>query len=195
MGGAVESDAARFRAIYEANYSRVLGYAVRRSPTAEDAADVVAETFLVAWRRVDEVPDPSGDGDRAWLYGVARRVLANQRRGDRRRQRLATSAMADAARAMALSTRPAWDADLADVATALAALGDDDREVLRLTAWEDLDARGLGLALECSPTAARVRLHRARGRLKRALPQQQSTPAFETEVVPSPQADLEVLDG
>ena len=76
----------RFQAMYGANYHRVLGYALRRAGR-EDAADVVAETFVVAWRRLDEMPE--GDGARLWLYGTARRVLANQRRATRRRERLA----------------------------------------------------------------------------------------------------------
>jgi hypothetical protein len=75
----------RFQALYEANYHRVLGYALRRADR-DDAADVVAETFLVAWRRLDDVP--SGEVARLWLYGTARRVLANQQRGKRRRERL-----------------------------------------------------------------------------------------------------------
>ena len=76
----------RFSALYADCYPRLLGYALRRTHTVEDAADVVAETFLVAWRRLEHVPP--GDEARLWLYGVARRVLANQRRGERRRDRL-----------------------------------------------------------------------------------------------------------
>src|SRR5256714_3503213 len=76
----------RFRSLYEANYHLILGYALRRADAA-DAADVVAETFTTAWRRLRDVPD--GEEARLWLYGVARRVLANQRRAERRRLRLA----------------------------------------------------------------------------------------------------------
>src|SRR3954468_13578086 len=76
----------RFRVMYDANYHRLLGYAVRRTETEQDAADVVAETFTTAWRRLDDVPP--GDEARQWLYGVARRALANQRRSERRRERL-----------------------------------------------------------------------------------------------------------
>ena len=65
----------------------MLAYVLRRVERAEDAGDVVAETFLVAWRRMDKVP--AGDEARLWLYGVARRQLANQRRGELRRSRLA----------------------------------------------------------------------------------------------------------
>src|SRR5256714_11167773 len=76
----------RFRSLYEANYHLILGYALRRADAA-DAADVVAETFTTAWRRLRDVPE--GEEARLWLYGVARRVLANQRRAERRRLRLA----------------------------------------------------------------------------------------------------------
>ena len=61
----------------------MLGYALRRTDNTDDAADVLAETFLVAWRRPDEIPP--GPQARLWLYGTARRVLANQRRAERRR--------------------------------------------------------------------------------------------------------------
>lgn len=76
----------RFTALFEAHSGAVLSYARRRAPRPDDAADVVAETFLVAWRRLAEVP--AGDEARAWLFGIGRRVLANQRRGDRRRDDL-----------------------------------------------------------------------------------------------------------
>src|SRR6266511_3820793 len=76
----------RFRLIYQANSPPILGYVLRRTQSPDDAADVVAETFLTAWRRLDDLP--RGLEARLWLYGVARRVLANHRRGERRRLRL-----------------------------------------------------------------------------------------------------------
>ena len=76
----------RFERLYDQASLQVLGYALRRASTPEDAADAVSDTFMIAWRRLDEVPD--GDEARLWLYGVARRVLANQRRGLQRRERL-----------------------------------------------------------------------------------------------------------
>jgi RNA polymerase sigma-70 factor (ECF subfamily) len=77
----------RFEAVYAANHVSILGYALRRTTSPDDAADILAETFLTAWRRLDELP--SGDEARLWLYGVARRVLANFYRGERRRSALA----------------------------------------------------------------------------------------------------------
>src|SRR3954452_6184076 len=73
---------ARFRRLYKEHGREILAYALRRADGAEDAADVVAETFLVAWRRLEDVPP--GAQARLWLYGVARRALAHQRRGGRR---------------------------------------------------------------------------------------------------------------
>ncbi len=82
-----DEDRRRFETLYGATYHQLMGYALRRTADPADAADVVAETFLVAWRRIDVVP--TGDAARLWLYGTARRILANQRRGSQRRLALA----------------------------------------------------------------------------------------------------------
>jgi RNA polymerase sigma factor (sigma-70 family) len=163
--GSRSSRLTRFRAVYETNYHRVLGYALRRAASREDAEDVVAETFLTAWRRLEEVPH--GSGVRPWLYAVARNALANQRRGERRRGRLS-------GRLQAESISVAWrwgDAndELASVVAAFARLRDEDRELLALASWEELDAREIATVLGCSRNAARIRLHRARRRLAREL--------------------------
>jgi RNA polymerase sigma factor (sigma-70 family) len=96
---------------------------------------------------------------RAWLYGIARKVLANQRRGQQRRERLTGRLRIE----HRLATTD--DSDSSAVATAFAQLTDDEREVLALAAWEGLDAGEIGTVLECSRNAARIRLHRARKRL------------------------------
>jgi RNA polymerase sigma factor (sigma-70 family) len=153
----------RFRVIYEANYHRVLGYALRRA-SEEDAADVVAETFLVAWRRLDELPD--GDGARLWLYGTARRVLANQQRGRRRRDRLSERIRAKPPQEVA-SAAPAPELNRA--AAAFSRLRPEDREILALVAWEELHAGEVAQVLGCSRNAARIRIHRARQRFAREL--------------------------
>jgi RNA polymerase sigma factor (sigma-70 family) len=168
---------ARFRAVYDANYHRILGYALRRAASRQDAEDVVAETFLTAWRRLEEVPH--GSGVRPWLYAVARNALANQRRGERRRGRLS-------GRLQAESTSVAWrwgDAndELASVAAAFARLREEDRELLALASWEELDAGEIATVLGCSRNAARLRLHRARRRLACEL---QSTEADATHWSP-----------
>lgn len=155
----------RFRDLYGANFTPLLGYALRRSDDAEDAADVVSETFLVAWRRLAEVPE--GAAARLWLYGVARRVLANQRRGTGRRDRLGERLRHDLAAAVPdhadlLTTRT-------DLTTALYRLGVVDREVLQLAAWEGLDPREIATVLDVPAGAVRTRLSRARARLRREL--------------------------
>lgn len=152
---------ARFEEIYAATYEPILGYAVRRCSSPEDAADVVAETFTVAWRRFDELP--AGEKARLWLYGVARRVLANHRRGESRR-RLRTAELRD--EIAAVSADPV---DASAIGQAFGELSDDDRELLGLVAWEGLDHSGISAVLGCSKGAARVRLHRARKRFSRAL--------------------------
>jgi RNA polymerase sigma factor (sigma-70 family) len=154
---------ARFRHLYAEHGREILAYALRRVSDPEDAADVLAETFLVAWRRAEDVPP--GEQARLWLYGVARRALANQRRGERRRERLGERLRADLA--PALADPPELPGP--DALAALGRLGPDDRELLRLSAWEELSPAELAKVLGISAVAARSRLHRARRRLRRAL--------------------------
>lgn len=149
---------ARFTALFESTHRALLAYAVRRVTEPADAADVVAESFLVAWRRIDDVP--AGDDARPWMFGVARRVLANARRGDRRRL-----ALADRLRGHLTDVVPPPAVVGSDVERALAQLSDDDQEILRLVAWEELGREEIAVALGISRTAVRVRLHRARRRL------------------------------
>jgi len=155
-----------FRAFYQAQFASILGYALRRVTSAEDAADVVAETFLVAWRRFEELPE--GDELRLWLYGVARRVLANQRRGERRRTALGELL----ARDLEGVHEDPLPRDLEPLRRAWAALRESDSEILGLAAWEGLGTRELAVVLGCTRTAAKLRLHRARrrfaGELERA---------------------------
>jgi RNA polymerase sigma-70 factor (ECF subfamily) len=154
----------RFERIFREHYAAVRSYALRRAPS-DMAPDVVAETFLVAWRRLDDVPaDPL-----PWLYGVARRVLANARRSADRglalERQLATAA--------AVPTGPGdpgervGDAEIARAA--LARLSERDRETLMLVAWEGLSSARAARAAGCTRAAFAVRLHRARGRLAAQL--------------------------
>ena len=150
---------AGFEATFNATYEAIAGYALRRCSSPHDAADVVAETFAIAWRRVDEMP--TGDAARLWLYGVARRVLANHRRGERQR-RLRTTELGDEVAAV---IGDPLDASI--IATAFRELSDDDREILGLVAWEGLDRDAIATVLGCSRGTVRVRLHRARTRFSR----------------------------
>lgn len=154
----------RFEAVYTVNFTPILGYAMRRTVNGDDAADVVAETFLTAWRRLDDIPE--GDQARLWLYAVARRVLANHHRGERRRAGLSERLGSELAVAR---HDPDYSGDLERVATALRGLPEADRELLTLAAWEGLDGSQLAAVLGCSANAARIRLHRARGKLADAL--------------------------
>jgi RNA polymerase sigma-70 factor, ECF subfamily len=156
----------RFAALYQGHYAAVLGYACRRTDP-DSARDVTAETFLVVWRRLPDVPaDPAQV--RPWLYGVARRVLANADRSRRRSEHLAARLTHDGA--------PAATPDPAEGVTervrlrqALRTLPERDQEVLRLIGWEELDLAGAAVAMGCSRAAMAVRLHRARRRMERAL--------------------------
>ncbi|MGW0805690.1 RNA polymerase sigma factor [Nonomuraea sp. NPDC002799] len=162
MGADPES---RFEEIYGSSYGPLLGYALRRCPDPDDAADVVAETFVIAWRRIEEVP--TGDEARLWLYGVARKVLANQRRGERRHERRTAALRAELAASPLVAEPP--DADPTHVGKVFRTLSDDDRELLTLVAWERLDPGQIAKTLGVSRNAVRVRLYRARKRFARGL--------------------------
>jgi RNA polymerase sigma factor (sigma-70 family) len=156
----------QFRAIYEATYPRILGYALRHSASAEDAADLVSDTFLTAWRRFDALPP--GDEALLWLYGVAHRQLANQRRGQRRRDALASRLGDELAQSI-----QAWPdqlpSDLAPLGRAWQHLRSQDRELLGLIVWEGLSNRQAAQVLGCAPTVLKLRLHRARRRFAAEL--------------------------
>ena len=157
----------RFSGLYEEHYEHVLRYALRRTD-AEMARDVAAERFTVAWRRIEQLPaEPL-----PWLYGVARRVLANELRGQHRRDRL-TSRLELAASVAGVPTVQADHAEevtaTTDIRATMAKLSPRDQEVLQLIAWEDLDIADAAKVLGCSNTACKVRLHRARRRLELML--------------------------
>jgi RNA polymerase sigma-70 factor (ECF subfamily) len=152
----------RFEAMYEEHRKGLLAYAVRRVGP-EDAPDVVAEAFLVAWRRLADVPDDP----LPWLFGVARRVIATNRRGHRRRARLAER-LAQAVPLGASDAAPGRP-DTGELGRAFASLGEPDREVLTLVALDGLSVARAAAALGCSPPALSVRLHRARSRLAKRM--------------------------
>jgi RNA polymerase sigma-70 factor (ECF subfamily) len=138
----------------------VLAYALRRTDAA-NAEDVVAEVFVIAWRRAGQVPDVDPV---LWLYGVARRVLANQRRAERRREALVNLLGRLGPRNVA-----APEPGGSTLIVALGRLRPEDREVLMLSAWEGLDASQAATVLGCTPQAVHTRLHRARARLRAEL--------------------------
>ena len=160
-------DADRFEALYGEYAGRVLGYCLRRSP-ADTAEDAMVETFAVAWRRRDAIPEEP----LPWLYGVARRVLANQRRAERRQRAVVQRVAGEIPVA---SEAPATD--LAPVIAALERLRPADRELLMLTAWEGLTPAQAAQVLGTTAVACRVRLFRARRRLERLLADEVGPPS------------------
>jgi RNA polymerase sigma-70 factor, ECF subfamily len=169
MGTFPDDDAARFKRMYQLHVDRVYRYALRRSPA--DAEEVVSETFLVAWRRMGDVPADA----LPWLLGIARRILANRRRGDRRRTELTAK----------LAARPPLTppdpgevlGQRSAVMAALKRLPERDRELLLLLVWDELDHAAIGHVLGCSTANVAVRLHRARRRLARELEREAAYPA------------------
>lgn len=156
----------RFRSFYAAHFDALLAYAVRRVPQPQDAADVVADAFLVAWRRIDELPP--GDEARLWLYGVARKVVFNLRRSRQRRDRLGLRLRHELSNAT--TADPAGEVtERIAMRAALSRLGELDREVLTLTVWEELEPREIAQVLGVSAQTVRTRLSRARGRLREQI--------------------------
>jgi RNA polymerase sigma factor (sigma-70 family) len=143
----------RFEKIYKEHVEAVRSYVRRRAPEAI-VDDVVSDTFLVCLRRIERVPaEPL-----PWLYSVARKTLANERRKRRR--------VAHGHEALTASPDPVGDGELA---AAFNALSERDREILRLVAWEGLSLADAATVLGCSAVACRVRYHRAKSRLASKL--------------------------
>jgi len=157
-------DLARFEQLFADHMDAVLAYALARADP-ESAKDAAADTFLVAWRRIHEVPDPA----RAWLLGVTRRTLAGQHRSRRRQRQLVERIVAFRE---VRGDEPGTVPDIADrsiVGRALAGLRTRDRDLLCLIAWDGLSNADAAEVLKCSSNTLGVRLHRARGRFEAAL--------------------------
>ena len=150
----------RFREIYDATYPRIMAYTHRRARSPEDALDAVSETFVVVWHRLNDIP--TGSSTIPWVYGVARRTLANQYRSRGRRAGLEHKLKDNAP---GTPDGGAFDA----VYEALDALRPKDRELLTLVAWEDLDNGEIAEVVGSSEKNVAVQLHRARKRLAREL--------------------------
>ena len=165
-GGVSLCDDARFADLYELHHRSIQDYC-RRRLDAHSVDDAVAETFLTAWRRLDDLPDDQGA--LLWLYRVAYRVVGHQWRSTARRRRLDD-------RLRSVARRPS--ADVGDVVVqddehrqvlrAASTLGDTDAEVLRLVAWEQLPIADIADVLDIAPNAVKQRIHRAKRNLARA---------------------------
>ncbi|MFD9947377.1 RNA polymerase sigma factor [Nonomuraea sp. NPDC059023] len=153
----------RFEEIYAAQYPDILAYIRRRMDGHDDAADALAETFSIAWRRLDDIPE--GRRARLWLYGVARKVVANGHRAESRRSDLVERLGLH----LAQWAEASGPEEVTDVRKAFSRLSQEDREVLSLAGWEGLSSAEIATVLGCSRGAARIRLHRARKRLAREL--------------------------
>ena len=172
LAATARGDAEAFGRFYRRHEHRVLSYAITRCANAADVADVVGETFLAALGAAARFRDDDGDAI-PWLFGIARRVLAHQRRSFARRQRLVHR----------LGQLPSLDADEAEaveaaidasrlaprLAAAMATLRDKDRELLRLVSGDGLSAAQAGAVLGMNANTARIRLSRARARLQGLL--------------------------
>lgn len=153
----------RFESVVREVLEPLRRYLGRRTDP-DTAEDVLAETLLVCWRRVEELPDEP----LPWAYGVARHCLANAERGVRRRRRLAARvATLDPPPTTASPAAP--NGDLEEVRDAMDRLPGNDRELLRLWAWEQLEPREIAVVLDTTANAVSIRLHRARGRLREEL--------------------------
>ncbi len=183
-----ETEHQQFSAVFLELSPRIYSFA-RRHCDQVTAQDVTAETFLVAWRRVDQLPDPP----LPWLFGIARNVLRNQVRATIRRDRL-VEAITSAPATSRLGQ--AADADVVErfrLAEALSLLTDRERESLLLVAWDGLTPAQAATVSACSANTFARRLSRARARLAAALentadpPRRRSAPLRPSSASTAPQ--------
>jgi RNA polymerase sigma-70 factor (ECF subfamily) len=171
----VDDPERRFITLYDGCYRKVLGYALTHAEQGA-AEDITSETFLIAWRRLRDVPEPA----LPWLLGVARNLLYKQYDAGRRRQALAV-------RVAAMTTPDdlaSWDVaehiiERESALAAIATLTERELETLALVTWHGLDPRDAAKVVGCSAAAFFVRLHRARKRLARAFDAAPTLPAKE----------------
>lgn len=167
VAGAEPDPERLFDDLFNSHYAEVHRYCFRRLGPV-DAEDAAADVFAVAWRRLLDMPP--GAASRAWLFGVAYRVVGNHYRGRRRRANLAT-------KLIGILVNPGADneaqvdrnPDRESLIQALDSLGSADAEILRLSAWEGLTRSEIAIVLDIKENAVDQRLHRARRRLSDRL--------------------------
>ncbi|WP_193106606.1 RNA polymerase sigma factor [Brachybacterium sp. FME24] len=175
-------DEQRFTALFDDAYTDVLRF-VRRRHGEDGAEDVVSDTFLTAWRRLDDLPTDHGNA-RAWLFGIARGTLANSRRGAHRRQALGIRLAAiEGSSAAPLDDSAALTIDLARAWRYLSAT---DQETLALAVLDGLTSAQAARVLSTTAVAFRLRLSRARRRLRRLV--DEGPPAL-PRLAPAPTTD------
>ena len=155
---------ARFEAFYGAHHQSIAAY-VRRRVIEHEVEDVIAQVFLIAWRRFAVIPPPPED--RLWLFGVARRVVADHRRSTMRRRRL-SERLAEEAR---VPVRPigTFESTQWRVDRAMKALRPGERDVLRLVLWEGASHAETAALFGCTANAAELRYRRARSHFREAF--------------------------
>jgi RNA polymerase sigma-70 factor (ECF subfamily) len=153
--------------LFDTHHKIIHAYCLRRL-AVEDANDAISEVFLVAWRRIDEIPD--GDETLMWLYGVARNVVRNRQRASRRQIRLVarTGSLAVEPRE-GLETIVIRNEEHAEVLRAMETLKESDQDLLYLKVWEDLSNTAIGAILGISHRAVEGRYARALKRLSKQL--------------------------
>jgi RNA polymerase sigma factor (sigma-70 family) len=156
----------RFRRLYQAYFRPVQAYTVNRLGPVDEVADIVAEVFMTAWRRLADIPPPPGD--RFWLYGTARRVISRRYRSASRRKKLLSRLAAEQRppeQPLAWARNPSHERLLA----AIGELRPAYREALLLVHWEQLTYAEAAKTLGCSVNAVGIRVHKAKARLRRVL--------------------------
>lgn len=167
----------RFRSAYTATYSDLLRFVSRRVHPSH-AEDVVADAFLVAWRRIADLPQEL-DHQRAWIFGIARHIMLNQYRTDRRRDALAVRIAQH--QPPSAGVDPEVVALRLDLARVWSRLPATDQEAIALTVWDGLDGPAAARVLGISAVAYRLRLSRARRTLRRLLDLPHNAAAREAE--------------
>lgn len=161
----------RFRRLYQAYFCPIQAYTVNRLGPVDEVADVVAEVFMTAWRRLADIPPPPGD--RLWLYGTARRVISRRHRSASRLHNLVRRLAADQRQAERRHKEQSldWAQDPAQerLLAAVARLKPADREALLLVHWEQLTYAEAAETLGCSVNAIGIRVHKAKARLRELL--------------------------
>jgi RNA polymerase sigma-70 factor, ECF subfamily len=166
FGAGLQKRRERFDSLFREYSGQVLGFALNRGLSLDEAEDVVSDTFLVCWRRLDDLPQ----SELPWLLGTARKTIANHRRSDRRRgglsQRVGNMLLSEPREtdgpAEAIIRRT-------EIKAALDELSDGDREAIMLVEWDGLRYADAARVVGCSHAAFSVRLHRARNRLRKYL--------------------------
>ena len=161
----------RFRILYNDLYDDLWRYVQRRSINTEEARDTLSEVFLVAWRRLEDIP--AGKEARLWLFGVARNLVKTSWRKRKRSGDLLVRIGSE------MSTKGTTDEELDNsgvlkIVNALQFLSENDQEILRLLAWDDLSHKEISVVLGCSENAVAIRIRRARVRLMKVLQSEKS---------------------